>query len=40
MRWAADNVSWNDIPGVQIFGAILGIAVLLYAIRRIFGKGK
>ena len=40
MRWAADTVSWNDIPGVQIFGAILGIALVLYAIRRIFGKGK
>ncbi|GIF74379.1 hypothetical protein Asi02nite_38970 [Asanoa siamensis] len=33
---AAENVSWYDVPGVQIFGAILGTLVLVYAIRRIF----
>jgi hypothetical protein len=40
MRLAADNVSWYDVPGVQILGALLGTALLLYAIRSIFGKGK
>lgn len=33
---AAENVSWYDVPGVQIFGAVIGALVLVYAIRRIF----
>ncbi|GAA1847936.1 hypothetical protein GCM10009687_12480 [Asanoa iriomotensis] len=33
---AAENVSWYDVPGVQIFGAVIGTLVLVYAIRRIF----
>ena len=36
MRTAAENVSWYDVPGVQIFGAIIGTLIVIYAIRRIF----
>jgi len=40
MRLAAENVSWYDVPGVRILGAVLGTLLLVAAIRSIFGKGK
>jgi hypothetical protein len=37
----AEPVSWADIPGVQILGAILGTLLLVAAIRAMFGgKGR
>lgn len=36
---AAEEVSWHDIPGVRLLGGVLGILLLLAAIRSMFGKG-
>lgn len=33
-------MSWYDVPGVQILGAVLGTLLLVAAIRSIFGKRK
>ena len=35
----AQDVSWYDIPGVRLVGAVLGALLLLAAIRSMFGKG-
>ena len=35
-----DEVSWYDIPAVQIIGAILGTLLLVAAIRAMFGKRR
>jgi hypothetical protein len=37
--WAADR-DWQDVPGVRIVGAILGILLIYAAIRAMFGKRK
>jgi hypothetical protein len=34
---AADEISWYDVPGVQVVGAVLGTLLLLAAIRAMFG---
>jgi hypothetical protein len=34
------DVSWYDIPAVQIIGAILGTLMLVAAIRAMFGKKR
>jgi len=34
---AADR-SWSEIPGVRIVGAVLGLLLLLAAIRAVFRK--
>lgn len=34
---AAEDVPWTEIPGVRILGAILGAALLIAAIRTMFG---
>lgn len=41
-RWvlAAEETPWSEIPGVQLIGAILGILLLVAAIRALFGKGR
>lgn len=36
---AAEETSWHDIPGVRILGAVLGTALLIAAVRSMFGKG-
>jgi hypothetical protein len=36
---AAAEVSWYDVPGVRLLGAILGTLLLIAAIRSMFGKG-
>lgn len=33
----AEPVSWTDIPAVRLLGAVLGIVLLLAAIRAMFG---
>jgi hypothetical protein len=35
-----DEVSWYDVPAVQILGAILGTLLLVAAIRAMFGKRR
>lgn len=35
-----DEVSWYDVPGVQILGAVLGTLLLVAAVRSMFGKKK
>jgi hypothetical protein len=35
-----DEVSWYDVPAVQILGAILGTLLLVAAVRSMFGKRK
>jgi hypothetical protein len=35
----AEEVSWYDVPGVQLLGAVLGTLLLLAAIRSMFGRG-
>jgi hypothetical protein len=37
---AADPVSWHDIPGVRLIGAVLGTLLLIAAIRAMFGKRR
>lgn len=37
---AAEEVSWHDIPGVQVVGAVLGVLLLVAALRSMFGKGR
>lgn len=37
--WAADQ-DWQDVPGVRIVGAILGILLIYAAIRAMFGRRK
>jgi hypothetical protein len=37
--WAADR-DWQDVPGVRVVGAILGILLIVAAIRAMFGKRK
>jgi len=34
------DVSWYDIPAVQILGAILGTLMLVAAIRAMFGRKR
>jgi hypothetical protein len=34
---AADPVSWYDVPGVRILGAVLGTLLLVAAVRSMFG---
>jgi hypothetical protein len=40
VRLAAEETSWHDIPGVQVVGAVLGILLLVAALRAMFGKGR
>ncbi|MDG4766590.1 hypothetical protein O7632_21185 [Solwaraspora sp. WMMD406] len=40
IRWVAQETSWQDIPGVQVVGAVLGILLLLAALRAMFGKRR
>jgi len=40
VQYAAEETSWQDIPGVQVVGAVLGILLLLAALRAMFGKGR
>jgi hypothetical protein len=35
-----DEVSWYDVPAVQILGAVLGTLLLVAAVRSMFGKRK
>lgn len=37
---AADAQSSDDIPGVVLVGAVLGVLLLWAAIRAVFGKKK
>ncbi|MEV7226075.1 MULTISPECIES: hypothetical protein [Polymorphospora] len=37
---SAEETPWSEIPGVQLIGAILGILLLVAAIRALFGKGR
>lgn len=39
LRYAAEETSWHDIPGVQILGAVIGTLLLVAAVRSMFGKG-
>ena len=34
----AEHVSWTEIPGVRIIGAILGVLLIAAAIRAMFGR--
>jgi len=34
----AEETSWYDIPGVRLIGAVLGILLLVAALRSMFGK--
>ncbi|MDG4770431.1 hypothetical protein [Solwaraspora sp. WMMD792] len=40
VQYAAEETSWQDIPGVQVVGAVLGILLLIAALRAMFGKGR
>jgi hypothetical protein len=35
---AAAERSWHDIAGVRILGGVLGVLVLMIAIRSMFGR--
>jgi hypothetical protein len=35
-----DEVSWYDVPAVQILGAVLGTLLLVAAVRSMFGRRK
>ena len=35
-----DPRSWEDIPGVGLIGGIIGVVLLIAAIRMFIGKGK
>lgn len=37
---AAEDVSWHDIPGVRILGAVIGALLLIAALRSMFGRGR
>ncbi|MEV1290186.1 hypothetical protein [Micromonospora sp. NPDC049679] len=37
--FAAGDIPWDEIPGVKLVGAVLGILLLGAAIRSMFGKG-
>jgi hypothetical protein len=37
---AADSVSWYDVPGVRLLGAVLGTLLLVAAIRAMFGRRR
>jgi hypothetical protein len=37
---AADPVSWYDVPGVRLLGAVLGTLLLVAAIRAMFGRRR
>jgi hypothetical protein len=37
---AAEEVPWTEIPAVRLLGAVLGAALLIAAIRAMFGKGR
>ncbi|SDZ33613.1 hypothetical protein SAMN05444365_110124 [Micromonospora pattaloongensis] len=39
MVLAAQDVSWHDIPAVKLLGGVLGILLLVAALRSMFGKG-
>jgi hypothetical protein len=39
MTIAADQ-SWFDIPGVQVVGGIIGVLLLLVAVRSMFGRRR
>ncbi|MGI5215370.1 hypothetical protein [Plantactinospora sp. CA-290183] len=34
---AADQGDWSEIPGVRLLGAVLGAALLIAALRAMFG---
>ncbi|MFY1632636.1 hypothetical protein ACN27F_04985 [Solwaraspora sp. WMMB335] len=36
----AAETSWHDIPGVQLIGGVLGVLLLIAALRAMFGKGR
>lgn len=36
VTFAAEQTSWHDIPGVQVVGAVLGILLLIAALRAMF----
>jgi hypothetical protein len=38
--FAAEEISWYDVPGVRLLGVVLGGLLLIAAIRSMFGKGK
>jgi hypothetical protein len=35
--WAAER-DWPDVPGVRVVGAVLGILLIVAAIRAMFGR--
>jgi hypothetical protein len=37
---AVSGVNWNEIHAVRLLGVALGVLLLLWAIRRMFGGGK
>jgi hypothetical protein len=37
--WAAQR-EWQDVPGVRVVGAVLGILLIMAAIRAMFGRRK
>jgi hypothetical protein len=37
--WAAER-DWQDVPGVRVVGAVLGILLILAAIRSLFGRRR
>ncbi|MFC4105990.1 hypothetical protein [Micromonospora zhanjiangensis] len=39
IRYAAEEISWYDVPGVRLVGLVLGGLLLIAAIRSMFGKG-
>jgi hypothetical protein len=38
--WEAAERPWEDIPGVVLVGVIMGIGLVIVAIRAMFGKKK
>lgn len=38
MPYLAADQSWSEIPGVRIVGAVLGLLLLVAAIRAVFRK--
>jgi hypothetical protein len=36
----AEPVSWYDIPAVRLIGAVLGVLLLVAAVRAMFGKRR
>jgi hypothetical protein len=37
-RWLTAEQSWAEIPGVRLLGAVLGVLLLVAAIRALFGR--